>query len=48
VDYGTIQVEDLTFIYRQLFILFSDYVNQYLATYKKLEQDWVLTVLPVS
>ena len=27
---------------------FSEYVNKYLSQNKKIETDWILTVLPVS
>ena len=49
MDYGTIQVIQLLlnqFVFK--FILFSEYVNKYLLLNKKLEQDWVLNILPVS
>ena len=31
-----------------IFNIFSDYINNYVSLNKKVEQDWVIKVLPVS
>lgn len=48
MDNGTIQVwKNIDFI-SLISLDFSEYVNKYLSQTKKLEPDWVLTILPVS